>query len=68
MKEIRQALREHRGKLGHIRRLADASTKRVAVEAVADKATASVHRFVEFSLKVCFRFLFFLRAGCLCVR
>ncbi|CAM9355815.1 unnamed protein product, partial [Scytosiphon promiscuus] len=52
VKELRQALREHRGRLGHIRRLADTSAKRVAVEVVADGATASVHRFVEFALKV----------------
>lgn len=52
VREIRRAVREHRGRLGHVRRLADTSTKRVAVEAVADRATASVHRFVEFALKV----------------
>lgn len=52
VKDVRRAIREHRERLGHVRRLADASTKRVAVEAVADRATASVHRFVDFALKV----------------
>lgn len=33
------------------------STKRVAIEAVADRATASVHRCVEFLLKVPFVYL-----------
>lgn len=54
VREIRRTVREHRGRLGHVRRLSDTSTKRVAVEAVADRATASVHRFVEFALKVTF--------------
>lgn len=57
--EMRQALREHRERLGHVRRLADANAKRLVVAAVADRATASVHRFVEFALKVSF-FLFCL--------
>lgn len=41
--------------MGHVRRLADTSTKRVAVEAVGDRATVAVHRFVEFALKVLYR-------------
>lgn len=49
---IRRTLREHRERFGHVRRLADTSTKRVAVEAVGDRATVAVHRFVEFALKV----------------
>lgn len=52
VREIRRTLREHRERFGHVRRLADTSTKRVAVEAVGDRATAAVHRFVEFALKV----------------
>lgn len=52
VKDVRRMIREHRERFGHVRRLADASAKRVAVEAVADGATASVHRFVDFALKV----------------
>lgn len=52
VKDVRRRIREHRERFGHVRRLADASTKRMAVEAVADRATASVHRFVDFALKV----------------
>ncbi|CAM9357035.1 unnamed protein product, partial [Ectocarpus sp. 13 AM-2016] len=52
VKDVRWIIREHRERFGHVRRLADASAKRVAVEAVADGATASVHRFVDFALKV----------------
>lgn len=52
VRQIRQTLREHRERFGHVRRLADTSTKRVAVEAVGDRATVAVHRFVEFALKV----------------
>eukprot|EP00903_Cladosiphon_okamuranus_P007099 g6898.t1 len=50
--KIRRTLREHRERLGHVRRLADMSTKRVAVEAVVDRATVAVHRFIEFALKM----------------
>eukprot|EP00752_Nemacystus_decipiens_P011118 g9878.t1 len=49
---IRRTLREHREHFGHVRRLADTSAKRVAVEAVGDRATVAVHRFVEFALKM----------------
>ena len=52
--DMRQALREHRGRLGHVRRLADATAKRLVVAAVVDRAMVSVHRFVEFALEVCF--------------
>lgn len=50
--EMRQVLRESRERLGHVRRLADANAKRLVIAAVVDQATASVHRFVEFALKV----------------
>lgn len=49
---IRRLLRERRGRLGRVRRLADSSAKRAAVSEVTDRASAAVHRFVEFALKV----------------
>lgn len=58
---LRRALREHRERLGHVRRLADANSKRLVVADVADRATASVHRFVEFALKV--QFFIFVSVG-----
>lgn len=64
--EMRQALREHRERLGHVRRLADANAKRLVVAAVAERATASVHRFVEFALKVRLFGVFFDRTGVCC--
>lgn len=60
--DICRALQEHRKRLGQVRRLADATAKRLVVAAVADRAMASVHRFVEFALKVIF-FLFLGRAS-----
>lgn len=67
VREIRRALRGHRERFGHVRRLADTSTKRVAVEAVGDRTTVAVHRFVGFALKVpCRGFLMSLRLSCWC--
>lgn len=51
---IRRTLRDYRGRHGHLRRLADANAKRLAVAGMANQATCSVHRFVEFALKVAY--------------
>lgn len=52
IKLIRSTLRGSRDKLGHVRRLADASARRVMVAHVVDRASADIDRFVEFALKV----------------